>query len=525
MAKIILLARVSTQAQDYTMQVDEMRKVATSMGYSSDDQIEVKGKESAIKLEEEQRETLNEMKDLIEQHPEVNHVMVFAIDRLARRVSIVLNVKDWLTSRKINLTFLHPAQMSTLQADGTPNPATEMSLMLLAYGAQQEMNVKQARFKAAKDQLRKQKKIASGRCLYGYTKGKDRIPVIVEEEAEAIRKAYMLLASDDTMTATRLDDMMVELGYWKAVTQKYNSSRVCQIIHNPAYMGGESGGVLYPAIVDQDTWEKATARLKANRKNPKSQHKYHYFCDQGLIKTVDSRPMHPIAKDWTYSTRNDVKPIISISLDIADLIAVMTTTEYHSMLRDRQGKEGVENARNTITQNLSKIESLQANVEELEASKKRAFKGYMMGGVDDETYQGQVDELNSKIAKLKARIVEVEMANSNLEAFIERYDKEGENRNWFQFESATFEQKKSMIREVIKTIWVERTELKHYKIQVELTDIMAGIVGNLYGLQWTYTSVGGEKKLWNGRKRINLGNKKTGGMLHHLWMDIRQLVK
>ena len=295
MAKIILFARVSTQAQDYTMQIAEMRKVATSMGYSSDDQIEVKGKESAIKLEEEQRETLNEMKELIAEHPDVNHVMVFAIDRLARRVSIVLHVKDWLTSRKINLTFLHPAQMTTLQADGTPNPATEMSLMLLSYGAEQEMKVKQARFKAAKDQLRKQKKVASGRCLYGYIKGKDRIPVIVEEEAEAIRKAYMLLASDETMTATRLDDMMVEFGYWKAVTQKYNSSRVCQIMHNPAYKGGESGGVLYPAIVDQDTWEKATARLKANRKLPKSQHKYHYFCDQGLVKTADGRPMQSSA--------------------------------------------------------------------------------------------------------------------------------------------------------------------------------------------------------------------------------------
>lgn len=151
--KCVLFARVSTQGQDYEHQLRQLRPVAIANGYADSDIITVEGKESAISLEEEQRETLQEMKEIIEQHPEVNHVFVAAIDRLARRVSIVLNVADYLASRKVNLTFLAPMQMTLLNPDGTRNQGTDMNLMLLAYGAQQEMSIKKARFQSGKAQL------------------------------------------------------------------------------------------------------------------------------------------------------------------------------------------------------------------------------------------------------------------------------------------------------------------------------------------------------------------------------------
>lgn len=493
MAKAILLARVSTQAQDYQMQINEMREVATKLGYDPDHQIEVKGKESAIKLDEEQRQTLQEMKELIEGNPEVNHVFVYAIDRLARRVSIVLNVKDWLTSKGINLTFLHPAQMSTLQADGTPNPATEMSLMMLAYGAQQEMTIKQARFQSAKRLLREAHKKSCGICLYGYRKGDDKFPKVFEDEAKVVREVFELVA--EGKSSTKVNQLMVEKGYWPATARKYSHTKVMNIVRNPAYKGGMSCSVQYPAIVGGEVWQQANDKMTANRCLPKTQHKHRYYSDGGLVWSVSPKtPMSPKSGDNTYSTSSQLSPVISVNIDIIDYITAMTASIYIHKLRKYQSEQGVEKAKATIAENKAGIEALDGQVAELERRKDRAFKAFTMGGVDDDKYQKTLDSINSEIAKFKARQVELEQANGKLEDFINRYK---EDKDWYRlliFGSADFATQKSMIREVIKRIWIERTMTRHYTITVELTDVAKLLEEDEnWSLEWQYCSEFGKK--------------------------------
>ena len=103
--KCICLIRVSTKQQELEGQKEKVISAAIADGYSLDEIAIVEGKESAIKLKEEERETLNEMKNIISQYPTIESVYVFAIDRLARKVSIILSVKDYLLENKINLVF------------------------------------------------------------------------------------------------------------------------------------------------------------------------------------------------------------------------------------------------------------------------------------------------------------------------------------------------------------------------------------------------------------------------------------
>ena len=114
-------------------------------GYLMDEIAIVEGKESAIKLKEEERETIKEMKSLINQFKTIESVYVFAIDRLARRVSVILSVKDYLTEKGVNLVFLNPHKMSTLRTnengEKVEDELTSLLLMLLSYGADMEMKI------------------------------------------------------------------------------------------------------------------------------------------------------------------------------------------------------------------------------------------------------------------------------------------------------------------------------------------------------------------------------------------------
>ena len=64
--KCILLVRVSTEAQSYDEQEKELYDLAHFYGYKDKDISSIATKESAIKLDEEERFGLNRMKELLE---------------------------------------------------------------------------------------------------------------------------------------------------------------------------------------------------------------------------------------------------------------------------------------------------------------------------------------------------------------------------------------------------------------------------------------------------------------------------
>jgi DNA invertase Pin-like site-specific DNA recombinase len=115
MKKCICFARVSTEQQDLTAQLEAVCNAAKCDGYTNDDIITVEGKESAIALKEEERQTLNDIKELISLHPTIESIYFFAVDRLSRRMSVIMSIKEWADENKLNLVFLNPHRMQTLR--------------------------------------------------------------------------------------------------------------------------------------------------------------------------------------------------------------------------------------------------------------------------------------------------------------------------------------------------------------------------------------------------------------------------
>ena len=206
--KCICFVRVSTIQQDFEAQKNEVYQAALSDGYKKEEIAIVEGKESAIKLKEEKRETLNEMKEIIKENPSIEAVYIYAIDRLARKVSVVLSVKEELDRNGINLVFLHPYKIKTLDRNKEADITTSMFLTFLAYGAQMEMEIKKRRFKTAKDNLRLMGKVSEGKPLFGY-KNENKFVVIDESVSPYIKQAFEDYISKDISFAKNNEKIFI----------------------------------------------------------------------------------------------------------------------------------------------------------------------------------------------------------------------------------------------------------------------------------------------------------------------------
>ena len=100
-AKVIILSRVSSLKQDLVQQTDEVLKAVRNNGFKDKDIIIIEDKESAIKLSEEERRGLNEMKRVINSDPSVKYIYIYELSRLSRKQLVLFSIRDFLVEKKI----------------------------------------------------------------------------------------------------------------------------------------------------------------------------------------------------------------------------------------------------------------------------------------------------------------------------------------------------------------------------------------------------------------------------------------
>lgn len=150
MKKVIVIIRESTIRQEIESQKDEMLKYVLSEGYTGSE-IEFVGGSglSALKLDDQYLRALKKVYSLIEENPSIECVFAWAIDRIGRNEEVLMNFKNFLISKKINLRIKNP-NLSLLNDDGTINYGMELAFSLFSTMSKQEMEQKKERFKRAK---------------------------------------------------------------------------------------------------------------------------------------------------------------------------------------------------------------------------------------------------------------------------------------------------------------------------------------------------------------------------------------
>ena len=109
MGKAILFLRVSTASQELASQETAARKLAHTKGYTDDDILApIQYKESAVKLEEKDRQGLQDLYATLEERTDIEAVFVTELSRLSRQEIVLFKIRDYLIERKIQLICENP---------------------------------------------------------------------------------------------------------------------------------------------------------------------------------------------------------------------------------------------------------------------------------------------------------------------------------------------------------------------------------------------------------------------------------
>ena len=183
--KVVIYARVSTSAQDYTRQITELRKHAKKQNYEI--VKEFSEKISGGKKVEE-RAAIKEMLDFVKFN-KVDKVLIYECSRLSRRQLDFLSIIEQLTEAGVSLYILQNG-LETLLPDGKPNPIANLCFGIIAEFNNLEKNLIRARMASGYEHHR-----ASGGRVgrkEGYRKSEEEYRKNYEREIALLQKGNTL---------------------------------------------------------------------------------------------------------------------------------------------------------------------------------------------------------------------------------------------------------------------------------------------------------------------------------------------
>lgn len=482
MIKCICFARVSTQQQDLTAQVADVKRAAIYDGYLESEITVVEGKESAIKLSEEERQTLRELNEIVSANPSIESIYFFAVDRLARRMSVIMSVKEWADENKINLVFLNPQRMDTLKrasnGEWVENEITTLLLSMLAYGAQMEMKTKKARFMTSKEAMRKRGQLAQGKPCYGYKVDANNYVVVDEEEAQVVRGIFNDYLTGEYNLRSIFNKYM-KSGIFDVFTNETGMKmKIHRILTNAKYAGiavnsqkknkdtGEfyKSITQYPPIISEETFYQAQELLKAKKNLPKQDTKTVYYA-KGLVKCPCGHTMVAHKSVVNYKC-NKHGHNFAVNLNVIDSLAWNTAKAWY-------GYYASIDLANTKKENEVKLEDYQAEIRVLEEKvsfeqdrrDKIAVK-YANGKVSEAVFDKIVTECDKHIKAFNNQIAEWKTKIANLLIVINNTDIK-EYVDIRDLEKLSDEERVKVIRKVIKEIRVSTVEGSNFSVKVE----------------------------------------------------------
>ena len=197
--KVVLYARVSTSAQDYTRQITELRKYAKKQNYEIVKEFSEKisgGK----KIEE--RAAIKELLDFVKSN-KVEKVLVYEASRLSRRQLDFLSIIETLTELGVSLYILQNG-LETLLPNRTVNPIASLVLGIMSQFNTLEKNLIRARMASGYEHHR-----ASGGRVgrkEGYRKSEDEYRTTYDREIALLSKGNTL-ADVRAITGTSINTL------------------------------------------------------------------------------------------------------------------------------------------------------------------------------------------------------------------------------------------------------------------------------------------------------------------------------
>ena len=188
MEKVVILARVSTDKQEYQRQLNELNEYCTKVGWEVEATFcnKISGAKSI-----EERTEIQELLQFVKTH-ELSRVVCLSIDRLGRNTLEALKVIQTLTDNGVSL-YVKNYNLETL-TDGKVNPvASLICTILLEIASMERLTIKERMTSGRNQYIAKcrQQGIKMGRPA-SYRKSDDAYKAQYSKEISLLKKGLSL---------------------------------------------------------------------------------------------------------------------------------------------------------------------------------------------------------------------------------------------------------------------------------------------------------------------------------------------
>ncbi|HFK1424863.1 MULTISPECIES: recombinase family protein [Bacillus cereus group] len=421
-------------------------------------------------------------------------ILTWKVDRLSRNNTDVMNLID---------THLHPNKKSLLISAGDIDSSTTtgyMFISLLSTFARYEREIIVDRVKAGMRKRAESGKNNGGKML-GYNNVNKKLE-INEEEARIVKEIFQLRA--EGWGYKRITNHLNKKNKKTKMGNPFRIEAVRTILNNEKYIGnsvwrkqqdwsitrraGKTKGITikgeHEAIIDIKTWEKvkkinelqtkcyssnrnfngdfflsgvikcpkcggSTVMSKVKRRDGNGYHLY-YMCQRFHVAGTKSCNSNLIKKDWI---EEKVLKIISSFINNKNFIEEVL-------------KKLISNETNSGENLVTDIELFEKELKKQKAKREHLDDKFFDESITVENYNRLVEKVNQSIESLEKKIITLK---SELEEKSPLIDvKPNELKKFFNdfnkaFQVATSEQKKTLVRSLIKEIIVtpDRKDIKH----------------------------------------------------------------
>ena len=449
MGKVILFSRVSTEKQDLIQQNNELYAEAKRNGY--DDIILIEQKESAIKLDEDERIGIQKLKEAIESD-NIECVIIYEISRLSRRPTVLYSVRDYLIEHQVNLICMKP-YMKLLDPDGKMSQTASILFSLFGAMSESEMMIKKERMIRGRLAKREQGKYIGGNVQFGYTWDKKTNQICINEaERDTVIEIFERYLKGESRRQIAID--LMNRGKLRCETLGAAYVMLAKMLKRPEYGGAKGSTYPYPAIISQEMYNKVR-QLADSRYTFRFRKQTTYYL-QGLIYwKYNHTLMSPSKAIISYKGGDEILgKYLMINLDYVESLVWYFVVDFKKRI---SGTEKIKMLDNLIKEMMHINEKHRKIIQDrfdiestIERINERIVKGKMSETQGDKLIEEQktkMKDLDNAMNKNIEDRKQIEKQLDNMKNNIDDYDNLDE------------EQKNRIIRECVRKVEVENDGL------------------------------------------------------------------
>lgn len=463
--KCIILSRVSTEQQDLIQQTNVVKEEAKRLGYKEDNIIIIEDKESAVKLSEEERNGLNSLKSNIINDDNIDCVLTYEISRISRQAKTVYSIRDFLIDHNVQLIVMNP-YFKMLKDDGSLSETSNIFFGIFASMAENEGFIRKARFKRGKEKLKQLGKWTGGKILFGYDVDRKTKDFITHEtNSHIVKEVFRRYVNEDVSTNVLARQMRDE-GYFLDINELSTQMKVARIIATEEYVKSNC----YPPLITQTTWDLARKKARGNFNGIKRKpsENVEVLCN-GILRQEDNKYLMTYASSRNCYVVNN--RIIKHDKEMQYLTIKKHIIEPHVWeIAVSLHKKYNANSQNTLINKLSlerdrlykKIETINQQIDKLLVKLNRIEERWF----DDKITNEKRDQLRNQVEE-EIRHLQNDKKQSGLEIS----DKNSQlnklrNKKVINYNNLSIEEKISIIKDVIKVIYISRQSYTKLTLKV-----------------------------------------------------------